>query len=203
MLLFTQPMELLATVAGWGSAHCPSGCSQPLRPQPVPSQTLLCPRAAPGTFLCLISQVSCLTVLPACSGPSGWDLTLKTINGFPPNLVSSTHLRSVHSVIHYRSLIKVLSRRGPCTGPCSCPVVTDILEEHNPLTMTLWVWPSNHFFYPLYAHLAITSELGYTSIVGDGVENLVKTEVNDTYCSSAIPVFWLEEWNLHGTVTYT
>jgi len=48
-------------------------------------------------------------------------------------------LRSVHSIISYRSLIKVLARRCPSTGPCNCPVVTNMLVEHNPLTVTLWV----------------------------------------------------------------
>ena len=67
------------------------------------------------------------------------------VSSAPPNLVSSIDVLRVHSIPLSLSLMKMLNSIGPCTDPRGTPLVTSLHLDIDPLTTTLWMWPSNQF----------------------------------------------------------
>lgn len=84
-------------------------------------------------------------------GPLYLDMSVQVTLGDIPSFCITwlsviSRLAGVHSTPQSKSLIKMFKSTNPKTDPRRTPLMTSLWLDVEPVTTTLWIWPSNLFF---------------------------------------------------------
>lgn len=91
---------------------------------------------------------------PTSQDPSGWHSFPTIVSTAPLSLALFTNLLRVHLIPHSVSLMEISSSTAPSMNPWGTPLFTGLHLDIEPLTSTLWMWPSSQLL--IHQHVLVT-----------------------------------------------